>query len=73
MITQEKIAEIRARASVVEVISDYVTLKRIGRNHVGLCPFHGEKTPSFTVNDEKGIFHCFSCKAGGSVFNFLMQ
>jgi DNA primase len=73
MITQEKIAEIRARASVVEVISDYVTLRKVGRNHVGLCPFHGEKTPSFTVNDEKGIFHCFSCKAGGSVFNFLMQ
>ena len=73
MITQEKIAEIRARASVVEVISDYVTLKKVGRNHVGLCPFHGEKTPSFTVNDEKGIFHCFSCKTGGSVFNFLMQ
>jgi DNA primase len=73
MITQEKIAEIRARASVVEVISDYVTLKKVGRNHVGLCPFHGEKTPSFTVNDEKGIFHCFSCKVGGSVFNFLIQ
>ena len=73
MITQEKIAEIRGRASVVEVISDYVTLKKLGRNYVGLCPFHGEKTPSFTVNDEKGIFHCFSCKAGGSIFNFLMQ
>src|SRR5919107_2900276 len=73
MITQEKIAEIRARASVVEVVSDYVTLKKVGRNHVGLCPFHGEKTPSFTVNDEKGIYHCFSCRAGGSVFNFLMQ
>jgi DNA primase len=73
MITQEKIAEIRARASIVEVISDYVTLKKVGRNHIGLCPFHGEKTPSFTVNDEKGIFHCFSCKVGGSVFSFLMQ
>ena len=73
MITQEKIAEIRARASIVEVISDYVTLKKTGRNHIGLCPFHGEKTPSFTVSDEKGIFHCFSCKVGGSVFNFLME
>jgi DNA primase len=73
MITREKIAEIRARASVLEVVSDYVTLKKVGRNHVGLCPFHGEKTPSFTVNDEKGIYHCFSCKVGGSVFNFLMQ
>ena len=73
MITEEKITEIRARASIVEVISDYVTLKKTGRNHIGLCPFHGEKTPSFTVNDEKGIFHCFSCKVGGSVFNFLME
>jgi DNA primase len=73
MISQEKIAEIRGRASVVEVISDYVTLKKLGRNYVGLCPFHAEKTPSFTVSGEKGIFHCFSCKAGGSIFNFLMQ
>jgi DNA primase len=73
MITQEKIGEIRGRASVVEVISDYVTLKKAGRNYIGLCPFHSEKSPSFTVNDEKGIFHCFSCKVGGSVFNFLMQ
>ena len=51
MISQDKIAEIRNRASIVEVISDYVTLKKAGRNHLGLCPFHGEKTPSFTVNE----------------------
>jgi len=55
------------------VISDYVTLKKAGRNHMGLCPFHGEKTPSFTVSEEKGIYHCFGCHTGGSVFNFLMQ
>jgi len=73
MISQEKIAEIRNRASIVEVISDYVTLKKSGRNHLGLCPFHGEKTPSFTVSEEKGIFHCFGCHAGGGVFQFLMQ
>jgi len=73
MISQEKIAEIRNRASIVEVIADYVTLKKSGRNHMGLCPFHGEKTPSFTVNEEKGIFHCFGCHAGGGVFQFLMQ
>jgi DNA primase len=73
MISQEKIAEIRNRASIVEVIGDYVTLKKSGRNHMGLCPFHGEKTPSFTVNEEKGIFHCFGCHAGGGVFQFLMQ
>lgn len=73
MISQEKIAEIRNRASIVEVISDYVTLKRAGRNHLGLCPFHSEKTPSFTVSEEKGIYHCFGCHAGGGVFHFLMQ
>jgi DNA primase len=73
MISQDKIAEIRHRASIVEVISDYVTLKKAGRNHMGLCPFHGEKTPSFTVSEEKGIFHCFGCQLGGGVFNFLMQ
>jgi DNA primase len=73
MITQDKIAEIRSRASIVEIISDYVTLKKAGRNYMGLCPFHGEKTPSFTVSEEKGIYHCFGCQAGGSVFHFLMQ
>jgi DNA primase len=73
MIKQEKIVEVRDRASIVEVISDYVTLKKAGRNYMGLCPFHAEKTPSFTVSEEKEIFHCFGCGAGGSVFNFLMQ
>ena len=73
MISQDKIAEIRNRASIVEVISDHVTLKKAGRNYLGLCPFHGEKTPSFTVSEEKGIYHCFGCHAGGSVFHFLMQ
>ncbi|MGH7887732.1 MAG: DNA primase [Candidatus Binatia bacterium] len=73
MITQEKIAEIRRRASIVEVISDYVPLKKAGRNHMGLCPFHAEKSPSFTVSEEKGIYHCFGCHAGGSVFHFLLQ
>jgi DNA primase len=69
MITQDKIAEIRSRASIVEIISDYVTLKKAGRNYLGLCPFHGEKTPSFTVSEEKGIYHCFGCQAGGSAFS----
>jgi DNA primase len=73
MISQEKIAEIRNRASIVEVISDHVTLKKAGRNHMGLCPFHAEKTPSFTVSEDKGIYHCFGCQTGGSVFHFLMQ
>ena len=73
MIEQDKIIEIRNRASIVEVISDYVTLKKAGRNYMGLCPFHAEKTPSFTVSEEKGIFHCFGCQTGGSVFQFLMR
>jgi DNA primase len=73
MIKQEKIIEIRDRASIVSVISDYVTLRKAGRNYMGLCPFHAEKTPSFTVSEEKGIFHCFGCGVGGSVFHFLMQ
>ena len=73
MISPEKIAEIRNRASIVEVVSDYVTLKKAGRNYMGLCPFHSEKTPSFTVSEEKGIYHCFGCQTGGSVFHFLMQ
>lgn len=73
MISPDKIAEIRRRASIVEVISDFVTLKKAGRNYLGLCPFHAEKTPSFTVSEEKGIYHCFGCQSGGGVFNFLMQ
>lgn len=73
MISQDKISEIRNRASIVEIIGDHVTLKKSGRNYLGLCPFHGEKTPSFTVSEEKGIYHCFGCHAGGSVFHFLMQ
>jgi len=73
MISQDKIAEIRHRASIVEVISDHVTLKKAGRNYMGLCPFHAEKTPSFTVSEEKGIYHCFGCHSGGNVFHFLMS
>ena len=73
MIGDDKISEIRERASIVEVVSDHLTLKKLGRNHIGLCPFHSEKTPSFTVNEEKGIFHCFGCEVGGNVFNFLMN
>jgi len=69
----DKIEEIRQRADIVEVIGAHVRLKRAGRNYVGLCPFHQEKTPSFSVNAERGFFHCFGCNAGGSVFNFMMR
>ncbi len=72
-IPQEKIGEIKSRVSVVELISEYVTLKKAGRNFVGLCPFHKEKTPSFSVNPEKQIFYCFGCGEGGDIFAFLMK
>jgi len=69
----DKLEEIRARADIVEVIGADVRLKRAGRNFVGLCPFHNEKTPSFSVNAERGFFHCFGCAASGTVFNFVMR
>jgi DNA primase len=71
--TENEIDEIRSRADIVEVIGAHVRLRRAGRNFVGLCPFHNEKTPSFTVNQERGFFHCFGCGAGGTVFDFLMK
>jgi DNA primase len=69
----DKLEEIRLRADISEVIGANVRLKRAGRNLVGLCPFHNEKTPSFSVNPERGFFHCFGCGAGGTVFNFVMR
>ncbi len=65
--------EIRDRSNILEVVSDYVSLKKAGKNHRGLCPFHSEKTPSFMVNEGKQIFHCFGCGVGGDVFTFLMK
>ena len=70
---EEKVSEVRDRSSILEVISDYVSLKKSGKNYKGLCPFHSEKTPSFMVNEEKQIFHCFGCGEGGDVFTFLMK
>src|SRR5210317_207020 len=72
-IPEEIIQEVRDRTDIVEVISSYVSLKRSGANHQGLCPFHSEKTPSFNVNSPRQIFHCFGCGVGGNVFSFLMQ
>ncbi|OIK16585.1 DNA primase [Bacillus sp. MUM 116] len=72
-IADEKIDQIRQAVDIVEVISDYVQLKKQGRNYFGLCPFHGENTPSFSVSSDKQIFHCFGCGAGGNVFTFLME
>ncbi len=67
------IQEIRDRADIVGLIGRYVELKQAGRNHKGLCPFHDEKTPSFNVNPDRGIFHCFGCEAGGDVIGFMMR
>lgn len=72
-IPDETLQTIRERISLVEVVSSYVHLKKAGRNYLGLCPFHSEKTPSFTVNEERGLFHCFGCQAGGTVFTFVMR
>src|ERR1700747_1670963 len=71
--SDDKLEEVRTRADIVEVIGAHVRLKRSGRNFVGLCPFHNEKTPSFTVSAERGFFHCFGCGAGGTVFDFVMR
>ncbi len=68
-----KIEEIKNRVDIVDLVSEYLTLKKAGRNFTGLCPFHQEKTPSFTVNREKQIFYCFGCGEGGNVITFLMK
>src|SRR5262245_16761381 len=72
-IRDEAIREVRERASLIEVISDAVALRRRGRSAVGLCPFHAEKTPSFTVSEERGFYHCFGCGEHGDVFAFVMK
>lgn len=72
-IPEETIEKIRISVDIVDVVSEYVQLKKQGRNYFGLCPFHGENTPSFSVSPDKQIFHCFGCGAGGNVFSFLMD
>ena len=72
-IPEDKISEIKNTADIVDIVSELVLLKKAGKNYVGLCPFHPEKTPSFTVSTEKQIFHCFGCGTGGNVFSFLMK
>lgn len=72
-IPQEILDEIVARCDIVSVIGEYVPLKRRGSNYQGLCPFHNEKTPSFSVSPAKQIFHCFGCGKGGNVFRFIME
>lgn len=71
--SEELIEEVRSRVDIVDVIGEYVHLKRKGSNYFGLCPFHNEKTGSFCVSREKQMFYCFGCGAAGTVFNFLMK
>jgi len=73
MILSSTIDEIRNKADILQIVGEYVPLKKRGKNYLGLCPFHSEKTPSFTVSPEKQIFHCFGCNEGGNVFAFLMK
>ncbi|MBI3579823.1 MAG: DNA primase [Ignavibacteriales bacterium] len=72
-ISPEKIEEIRSANDIVDVVSAHVRLKKRGKNYLGLCPFHQEKTPSFTVSSEKQLYHCFGCGKGGNVFTFVME
>jgi DNA primase len=67
------IDDVRAATDIVDVISSTVRLKKRGKNFLGLCPFHTEKTPSFTVSAEKQMYHCFGCGKGGNVFTFVME
>jgi len=72
-IPEDIVAHVRDAANIVDVIAEYVALRKTGKNFIGLCPFHADKKPSFTVSEEKQIFHCFGCGQGGNVFSFLIQ
>ena len=72
-IPEDKVLEIKNAADIVDIISEVVHLKKSGKNFLGLCPFHSEKTPSFSVSPEKQIFYCFGCGVGGNIFSFLMK
>jgi DNA primase len=72
-ISEDIIEKIRNTIDIVDVVGEYVQLKKQGRNYFGLCPFHGENSPSFSVSTDKQIYHCFGCGAGGNIFSFLME
>src|SRR3989442_2399755 len=71
--SQTLLDDIRAAVDIVDLVSRFVNLRKAGSHYKGLCPFHAEKTPSFTVNPKKGIFHCFGCGVGGDAFGFIMK
>ena len=72
-IPQETLDEIMRSADILDIVGEYVSLQRKGRNYFGLCPFHDEDTPSFSVNPEKQFYKCFGCGEGGNVIGFLMK
>ena len=72
-IPQELFDQVIAQSDIVDVVSDYVQLTKAGKNYKGLCPFHGENTPSFVVSPDKGIYKCFGCGEGGNVISFISQ
>ncbi|MGE5436920.1 MAG: DNA primase [Syntrophothermus sp.] len=72
-IPENIIEEVRSSTNIVDIIGEAISIKKRGRNYIGLCPFHSEKTPSFTVSEDKQIYHCFGCHSGGNVFSFLMN
>ncbi len=72
-IIQRNCGEIRSKNDIVDVISSYVRLQKKGSSYFGLCPFHNEKSPSFSVSRQKQMYYCFGCGAGGNVFTFLME
>lgn len=72
-IPDETLERVRSQVNIVDVVSQFVQLKKQGKNLFGYCPFHDERTPSFSVREEKQLFHCFSCGRGGNVFTFLME
>jgi len=69
----EILDQVRNAANIVEIAGQYTALRQRGKKHVGLCPFHSEKTPSFTVDADKGLYHCFGCGAGGDIFTLVME
>lgn len=71
--SDELIEDIKSKNDIIDIISQYVVLKRSGRSYFGLCPFHNEKSPSFSVSPDKQIFHCFGCGVGGDVFRFVSK
>ena len=73
MIPDDVIQKVRERANIAEIVGEIVTLKRAGASLKGLCPFHGEKTPSFVVNPQQGTYHCFGCQAHGDSLTFIKE